>query len=113
MKSKLQGLSLVQTFSQGLGRGLSNVFTESYAFENFEKEKYLAIYVSSPIPSLSAPSFMREVALEEPWELGNVIMKKLSLGHIYFEFNGVYSYDLQSLLFVVINTYCCFKAITP
>ena len=36
MKSKLQGLSLVQTFSQGLGRGLSNVFTESYAFENLE-----------------------------------------------------------------------------
>ena len=89
------------------------VFIWSYAFENFEKEKYLAIYVSSPIPSLSAPSLMREVALEEPWELGNVIMKKLSLGHIYFEFNGVYSYDLQSLLFVVINTYCCFKAITP
>ena len=36
MKSKLQGLSLLQTFSQGLARGLSNVFTESYAFENLK-----------------------------------------------------------------------------
>ena len=111
VRLKFQGLSFVPAPSRALG-GTWQYVHMVICFWKFWKGRFITISISSPTLPLSAPSFFGGWHWRNHGNLGDMRMKRLSLELIYFGFNAMYLYGLQSLLLVVSNPHGCI-AITP